>query len=149
MTEKQALHHYCQHHVLDRLAQIQTEIKAIQQSANEETKSSVGDKYETGRAMAQLELERIMAQAKEMEKLVATLNSINPEIICKHVQPGALINTGASIFYISISLGLITINNKKYFVISPDSPIAKQLAGKQAGESITWNTSMLTIQSIG
>lgn len=139
MTEKQALHQHCQQHVRERLTRLQAEIKAIQQSANEETKSSAGDKYETGRAMAQLELERMMTQTGEMEKLVAGLKALNPEIICQRVQPGALVSTTNGIFYISVSLGLITLNTVKYFVVSPDSPVARLLMGKQVGDTVIWN----------
>jgi hypothetical protein len=49
----------CIKYVDDRISATQQAIQSAQASANEETKSSSGDKYETGRAMAQLEIEKI------------------------------------------------------------------------------------------
>lgn len=127
---------------------IRAEMKQIQGSANAETKSSVGDKYETGRAMAQLELERMITQAREHEKQAETLKAIKPETVCSRVQAGALVTSAHGIFYISVSLGLIPFNTKTYFVVSPHSPIAKLIWGKQVGDSFVWNGGQEIIQGV-
>jgi sortase (surface protein transpeptidase) len=56
---KTRLHSLCVSYVGQRIETAQRAIAIAQASANEETKSSAGDKYETGRAMAQLEIEKI------------------------------------------------------------------------------------------
>ena len=55
---KEALHASCVGFVEDRLETIQKTIQDIQMSLTSETKSSAGDKHETGRAMLQLEREK-------------------------------------------------------------------------------------------
>jgi hypothetical protein len=55
-------------------------MQQAQQAANAEEKSTAGDKYETGRAMAHLEKEKAAAQLFEANKLKEVLHKINPEI---------------------------------------------------------------------
>ena len=148
MTEKQKLHAYCKQIVQARSEEVRAEIKKIQQAANEETKSSAGDKYETGRAMAQLEIERSLAQLHEIEKLATALQNTNTEATGSSIRSGAMVVTSKNTFYISISLGAIQFNMKNYFVVSPNSPIAKLLIGKQQGDSISWNGVSQVIQLI-
>ena len=64
-------------YVHERIAATQEAIYTAQLSANEETKSSAGDKYETGRAMAQLEIEKNTAQLAEALKLKQMLKQIS------------------------------------------------------------------------
>jgi hypothetical protein len=64
---KESLYNHCMRYVQERIARIQNEIDLHQAAANEETKSSAGDKYETGRAMAQLDIERNSVQLREAE----------------------------------------------------------------------------------
>lgn len=52
-------------------------IVAAQQASTEDTKSSAGDKYETGRAMMQQEQDRNSAQLNEANKLMVALNRIS------------------------------------------------------------------------
>ena len=49
----------CLDSVQVKLSQLEVEKSKIQDSANNETKSSMGDKYETGRAMAQNEIGKL------------------------------------------------------------------------------------------
>src|SRR3954467_3556984 len=119
---KTALYTYCTDYVLERITRLKTEIKKTQSSANEETKSSAGDKYETGRAMAQLEIEKNTTQLREAERLQGMLQAIHQDLISEIIIPGSLVKTSKGDFYISISIGLITLEQKQYFVIAPDSP---------------------------
>jgi transcription elongation GreA/GreB family factor len=148
MTVKAKLYQYCVDYALQRIAHIQEEISRAQSSANEETKSSVGDKYETSRAMAQLEVERNMVQLKEAEKLQSTLQGLGNSIARERVTPGSLVNTSQGIFYIAISLGAITLDKKQYFIVSADSPIGKLMLGKRVGDNMTWNNKQYKVQSI-
>ena len=51
MTTKQKLYDFCRAFVEVLIARIENNIKGIQESLTSETKSSAGDKQETGRAM--------------------------------------------------------------------------------------------------
>ena len=64
---KRQLYSQCVDFVEERLSNIQNQIRAIQESLTSETKSSAGDKHETGRAMLQLEREKAGQQLAEVE----------------------------------------------------------------------------------
>jgi transcription elongation GreA/GreB family factor len=148
MKVKEELYQYCVTYVQQRIARIQAEINEAQASANEETKSSVGDKYETSRAMAQSEVERNTVQLKEAEKLMSTLQGFTAFTSSEIVVPGSLVKTSRGIFYIAISLGLVTQAHQAYFIVSADSPIGKLLLKKRAGDVITWQSQSYEIQSV-
>jgi transcription elongation GreA/GreB family factor len=139
MNTKQALLEYGLRNVEERISQMQEEIKQVQASANEETKSSAGDKYETQRSMAQLEVQRITQQLMALEKQRHALRALARTRVEGTVIPGSLVATSQGIFFISISLGRVELDLQPYYLISPDSPVGKLLTGKRAGESISFN----------
>jgi len=107
-------------------------------SANNETKSSSGDKYETGRAMMQLEIEKNSVQLAESLKLKTALDQITLDDDPQVVKPGSLVVTDHGVFFIAISLGKINLQNKTFFVISPGSPLGLKLMRLKAGDQITF-----------
>lgn len=104
-----------------------------------ETKSSAGDKHETGRAMIQLEMEKAGAQLAEINEMNSILKKINTEKTSKIVCLGSLIITNKVNYYLAISVGKITINIEDYYVVSTSSPIGKQLLGIKIGDVIPFN----------
>lgn len=58
MSLKEELYELCVDFVDSRLSTIQQTIESNQKALTSETKSSAGDKHETGRAMLQLEMEK-------------------------------------------------------------------------------------------
>ncbi|MFD2786805.1 3-oxoacyl-ACP synthase [Hymenobacter rubripertinctus] len=145
---KQQLHAACLAYVQERLAAIQAAINAAQESANSETKSSAGDKYETGRAMAQNERDRNLVQLQQARLLLAELQRINPALPCNAVRPGALVSTSMGHFFISISAGQLPLDGTDYFAVSAAAPVAAALAGKQAGETATFNGKAVRVLSV-
>jgi transcription elongation GreA/GreB family factor len=123
-------------------------MQAAQESANSETKSSAGDKYETGRAMAQEERNRNAVQLREAQNLQAELARINPEQACDTVRPGALVETSMGGFFISISAGKLTVEGKDYFAVSAAAPVAVALSGKRAGEEAGLNGKVVRVVGV-
>jgi transcription elongation GreA/GreB family factor len=148
MTLKSTLYAHCQSYVQDRLTAIQAAIDAAQESANSETKSSAGDKYETGRAMAQNERDRNLVQLAEARKLQAELLRIDPTRPCDSVHPGALVHTSLGRFFISISAGQLTVEGADYFAVSAAAPVALALSGKRAGEQALFNGKTIQIELV-
>ncbi len=138
----------CLSFVEERIANALQAIQLVQASANEETKSSVGDKYETGRAMAQLELEKSSAQLAEAQKLKLTLSHIDPDKTATTIQAGSLVITNQGKFYISIPAGQFNIDEEIYFAISPPSPIAQKLLGLKAGDQFSFNKKEFIIERV-
>lgn len=145
---KQQLYSRCLDYVTQRIDTFQKAIVTAQRSANEETKSSAGDKYETGRAMMQLEIEKNTVQLAEAIKLKKALDEINPASLATSVVPGSLVITDQSNYYISISAGQLQIDSKTYFAISPASPIGSLLKGLQVGDAFIFNAKTIRIEQI-
>jgi len=136
---KQQLLLLCQKYVQQRIDTARQAMEAAQESANSEEKSSAGDKYETGRAMAQLERDRHAQLLAEARKLEGDLLRLNIDKTYETAQPGSLVTTSRGAFFISISAGKLTIDGVDYFAVSPVSPIAALLLGHRTDDTLTFN----------
>jgi transcription elongation GreA/GreB family factor len=145
---KQQLHVLCLAYVEQRITAAAQAIQSAQASANEETKSSAGDKYETGRAMAQLEIEKNSTQLAEAQKLKQVLSQISPEKKTETVQSGSLVLTNQGNYFIAIAAGQFTLENKIYYAISPSSPIAQKLLGLKKDDGFVFNKKEFVIEKI-
>ncbi len=145
---KNLLFDYCTNFVDTRIAGIQKIIDAAQASANEEGKSSAGDKYETGRAMAQLEIEKNTVQLAEAIRLKQVLNQAATLKPSEKASLGSLIKTSNGYYYLSISIGPVKIDSETVFVISQASPIGRLLTGTGKNDKITFGTQQIHILDI-
>ena len=107
-------------------------------AANNETKSSMGDKYETSREMVQQEINNLQVQLNENLKALNSLKLINTNQNSV-IGLGSLVETEKGFFYIAVSLGEIRFQEKKIFVISTESPLAKAMNGKSKGDEFILN----------
>jgi len=123
-------------------------MRHAQESANTEEKSSAGDKYETGRAMAQIERDKAAQQVAEALKLKNVLDQIHPEIITHSVKTGSLVMTDQGNFYVAISLGKLSLDGIDYFVVSPTAPLGQSLLRLKAGDAFIFNKKSHVIQQI-
>lgn len=145
---KSRLHARCLDVVEERIATLRQREKEVQTAANSETKSSAGDKYETGRAMMQLDRERLAGQMEEAAKLKKALDQVALGEASQEVVFGSLVITSGPGYFIAASLGEVALDENKYFVISASAPIAGQLMGKQVGETIQLAGRSLSINEI-
>ena len=60
---------------------IEHTMQSNQEALDSESKSSAGDKHETGRAMLQLEMEKAGQQLQEVEKMKLILEKIQSEFV--------------------------------------------------------------------
>jgi transcription elongation GreA/GreB family factor len=107
-------------------------------ASSNDTKSSMGDKYETGREMLQQEINNLQVQLNEVLKQQDFLKTILVKLSDK-AEKGAIVKTERGLFFISVSLGEITFENQKIICISPESPLAKAMNGKLKGETFSLN----------
>lgn len=148
MQIKQQLFDHCQQYAAQRLDTITSALEAARQAANEETKSSVGDKYETGRAMMQLEQEKLAQQLAEAQHVQAVLNRIQLERQSPQVAEGSLVLTSQGNYFIGISAGKVEITGQTYYTISLASPIGTALAGHSAGDETSFRGQRLAILEV-
>ena len=132
----------------EKVAIVKTEIQLAIESRDNETKSNVGDKYETTREMMQLEIEKNMVQLNKYELQKNELLKINPLKKNSKVEFGCLVFTSGGNYFISIGLGKIEIKNEAVFCISLISPIGKALQNKKEGEKISFQEKEIFITKI-
>ena len=148
MELKQKLYMQCVQFCNNRLDTIRNSIEEIQESLTTETKSSAGDKHETGRAMLQLEREKAGNQLAETQKLQELLSKIDISKASKMVSLGSLVFTTQANYFIAISAGEIVVENEKYFAISPNTAIGKLLIGKEVGDVMTFRENEFKVVAV-
>ncbi|WAC00944.1 3-oxoacyl-ACP synthase [Lacinutrix neustonica] len=142
---KQALYNKCVGFTQRRLNTINKTIEELQESLTSETKSSAGDKHETGRAMVQLEREKAGQQLAEIQKINQLLAKIEISKPSKTVALGSLVMTSKSNYFIAISAGEFEIEDQKFYAIAANTPIAQLLLGKTIQDEITFRDQHFTI----
>jgi len=133
------LQQQCTELISARLDSIQKTIKDLEASLKDETKCTSGDKHHTGRAMLQIEREKAGNQLREIEKVMRQLDKVNVENSSDVARLGSIIETNQAIFFMSISVGKLEINETIYLGVAPNSPIGQNLLGKKKGEQFNFN----------
>lgn len=148
MTLKQQLLSFCQNSVNERIVRIQNNIKDIKFSLTSETKSSAGDKHETGRAMLQLEREKLGQQLAQAENVSIVLARVSLENTTATVALGSLVKTSKADYFIAISAGEFHNKEHQVYCISAETPIGKLLLGKSEGAIFYFNNEEIEITKI-
>jgi len=139
----------CKAYAEERIATAREAMESAQHSANAEDKSSAGDKYETGRAMMQIERDQAAMLLKESLKLLSILERIKPNATSNIVITASIVMSEDVNFFIGISAGTLIVDEINFITVAPASPIAQQLLGKTVGDSFYFKDSPQTITWIG
>lgn len=104
-------------------------------ASNNDTKSSMGDKYETSREMLQQEINRLLSQQSEVNNQLDVLQNINtkPSAV---VGLGAYVETSMGNFYISESFGKLNVNGKAVITVSANAPLVQSMLKKEQEKSL-------------
>jgi len=148
MKRKEKLYKQCQEFVNKRLQTVQDTISSNQRALQSETKSSAGDKHETGRAMLQLEMEKAGQQLNGIALMKETLAKVDVSKTSKTASLGSIIITEKANYFLSISAGQLAVAGVNYFAISVSSPIGTLLLGKEENETIAFNGGNITIKEV-
>jgi hypothetical protein len=145
---KEKLIQYVKNYLDQRIQNAKAAMEAAQESANNESKSSAGDKYETSRAMGHLDREmhgRMYLQAQQERQIVERLDDT---ITYRKGALGAFMKTSMGDFFLSVSIGQVEIDGQKIMIISPQSPIGGLLMGKMVGDSFEFKGKKVVIEFI-
>lgn len=145
---KNKLKQVAQQLIEQRIAAVKIIIDNAQEAANSEEKSSAGDKYETARAMNQLEKEMHSKQLAQQLKELALLHDVKTDVVYPAVVTGACVQCADLIFFIGAGLGKQTIEGKLVIFLSPLAPLAKVLLHKQAGDLFVFNGKETAIETV-
>lgn len=148
MTDlKKRLFEACEQYVEERMTRVEKAINDLEEALKLETKCSMGDKYETGRAMLHLEFEKLSGQHEQYRKLRKTLR-LMPLRPSQNVTFGSALETSIANYYISIPAGELKVDDKTFYAVGAASPIAQILKDKKVGETVAFGGKQLQIISI-
>jgi transcription elongation GreA/GreB family factor len=139
MTFKQKIYSRCLQLLNDKIQELEKILAELSESATNNTKSSAGDKHETGRAMIQIEQETIGKQLNDILEQKNLLEKIDPNQNPSQIIKGSLVKTNKGYLFLSIALGKITVDEKTVMVISPQSPLGIKLIGLKVNDKTIIN----------
>ena len=133
--------------ISEKKADFESQLLALQEASNADTKSSMGDKYETGR-------ESINQSRGLVEKQKVLLDRNEKMIEQTSVDPSSIVTTGALVkiplgwIWIAASMGKITFKDTDVQVVSADSPLVLALKGKRVGDKVDFRGSFTEILEV-
>lgn len=145
---KKKLFSLCKAHLEKGINEVELAIADRRSAMHNETKSSMGDKYETTREMLQQEINMNMQRLGKMKAELTTLESIDIKSASQIIVPGSVVSTNSGNFFLSVSVGKLSVDGKQYYAVSSSSPIGVQLKGKQQNETFNLNGKIYHILSI-
>ncbi|WP_395618024.1 hypothetical protein [Aquirufa sp.] len=126
------------------LEEARREYVLAKESRDSDTKSSAGDKFETGREMMQREMDKLSALVDNtlysLNKLDRLANLPSSSVVAE----GSLVETDQETYYISIGYG----KTDAIYAISIESPLGVELKGKREGDRVEMRGRIITIKSI-
>lgn len=138
MSLKEQLFLACRDFISKKRLVIENVISEIETSLQSETKSSAGDKHETGRAMLQLEREKAGNQLAEIDKQEELLSKIDISKANTTVSLGSVVFTTEASYFLAIGVGEIIVDNRKFYAVSTKAPISQALLGKRVDDNIVF-----------
>lgn len=145
---KISLYRQCMEYATQRIDTARMALNYAQESANAEDKSSAGDKYETGRAMAHLEREKALEQLNEATKLKSAMEKMSLTYESDRVRLGSIVFTDTLNFYLAISAGKLIIHGVEFLTLTPASPLGVNMMGLKKGDRFIFNKQTLVITEI-
>lgn len=137
--DKRQVHHIATEELQKKVELLLSEMDETNASLSTASKSSVGDKHETARAMIQLEQERLSKQITQSKHLLEIILAIDATKPHDEIQSGSLVLTNKGNFYLSVGLGKIDVEGKEVFCLSPSTPMGQKLLGKKKGDKFNLN----------
>mgnify|MGYP000138399346 CR=1 FL=1 len=129
----------------ERKASINNDIAALEESKNNDTKSSMGDKYETSREMAQAEWNKLQERKGQIVQQIHVLQQIHTENQHQRVTQGSIVKTPTIQLFFAIPFGKFNFNETDWMGVSLHSPIGKAFEGKKNGEIVEFNQNQYPI----
>ena len=147
-TLKLKVHQKCSYLALTKIENLKSELESLQEASNADIKSSVGDKYETGRSMIMLEKEKLVAQLQDAYKMKKALDLIDLGKSVNKVSLGALVKESNNFYYFSANFGALEIADVKVFALSTLSPLGQVMLNKTPGNSYKFRGTQSIIKEV-
>ena len=124
-------------------------LHSLRESLGSETKSSAGEKHETGRAMIHSEQARVQDSVNRLEAMLSKLRQYAAVIgPIQRVSPGALVETTGPWVLVGVPMGKVQLPDALVLCVGAEAPLAQQWHGAQPGDQVVLGSQQLTIQAI-
>lgn len=118
---------------------IQNQILSLSEDAQNDAKSSAGDKHETGLAMMHLEQEKLNAKLTEFLDMQQIALKLSEKRTVDKVVLGSIVKTNKAVFYLSVPIQQVNYKNMQVFCVSIHAPLIQHLLNKEVGAEVTFN----------
>ena len=145
---KEEIYNQCLAILNTKEQEFKAEIANLRDGIANDSKSSMGDKYETSREMMQQEINRLEQQLAANRQQIFNLKAVQLHSKNQQIIAGDIVYTSIGSFFISISLGEVKVGNQAVFVISPASPLGKLLIGRKKGDQFEMNKNKIEILNL-
>jgi transcription elongation GreA/GreB family factor len=145
---KDELYKNCESYIEEKIARISNSILDLEVALTNESKSSAGDKFETGREMINIEIQKLASQLQQFQQLQVTLEVAKRNNNPTPIRLGSLVETTNATYFICIPIGEVILGDKKLYVIGASSPVAQALLGKAEGDTFSFNSVESNITSV-
>lgn len=123
----------------NQIEAIQKQISSLSEDAQNDAKSSAGDKHETGLAMMHLEQEKLNAKLVELLDMQQIALKLSEKRTVDKVVLGSIVKTNKAVFYLSVPIQPINYKNTQVFFVSVHAPLIQHLLNKEVGAEVTFN----------
>lgn len=138
----------CENLLNQRIKTAELAMEQAQETANNQEKSSAGDKYETSRALGQIDRDMNARQLEEAIRELRKLEGIETRTIQKEINVGSVFELENTVFYIAVGIGTVSVKEQTVIVISPKSPFFTEVRSKKAGDEINFQNRLQKIKSV-
>lgn len=123
-------------------------IRTMTEDAQNDAKSSAGDKHETTLSKMHIEQENLSNKIREAISAKEILKRIDPKKKSEVVGFGSLVRINAIYLFVSTALPKVFIDDYSVLAISEDAPLIKMLWGKKIFDEVTYNGSVFRINEL-
>ncbi|MDM1347919.1 hypothetical protein HX017_12570 [Myroides marinus] len=148
MTLKKKLKTICLERLNDKIDALQGIIEDMSLDAQNDAKSSAGDKHETSLSMMHLEQENLSKKILENIAMRDIVAKIDEEKESSVVEFGSFVQINSVYLFFSAALPKINVDGKSILAVSMDAPIAKELLGRKLHDRFTFNNCEFTVHEL-
>jgi len=137
--DRKEIKHLVLNRLQEQISNIKEQINSLTTDAQNDAKSSAGDKHETGLAMMHLEQEKLNNKLGQLIQLEQTAKQLPEEKTLNKVVLGSVVKTNHALFYISVPLQSFVYQNETIICVSVQAPLIQKILNKEIHSEIDFN----------
>jgi hypothetical protein len=122
-------------------------IKEAQENANT-NEDTMEEGFVSYREQLQHTRDMYTTQLQTTQNDLETLQQVPAHNLTPIIELGAIVQTDKQNFFVGVSIGKVTVDNKTYFPISTSAPIFQAMVGLKKGNSFQFRDRQYKIQDV-